>query len=125
MPNPLINKLERIAALTGAEKQVLEGAVVRSCDLPPGVDLIRAGEQPAGCSLLLEGWACRHKLLPDGKRQIIHFIIPGDLCDLSGFVMGCMDHSINMLTAAKVALIPGDALLGILDSHPALARVLW
>jgi len=125
MPNPLISKLERIAALTEAEKQVLEGAVAHSCDLPSGVDLILAGEQPAGCTLLLEGWACRYKLLPEGKRQVIDFIIPGDLCDFGGFVMGSMDHSISTLTPAKVALIPGEALLGILDSHPALARTLW
>ena len=53
------------------------------------------------------------------------FVIPGDLCDLDGLVMGSMDHSVSTLTAAKVALIPRDLLLGLMDRHPALARALW
>ena len=125
MPNPLIHKLERLAVLTDIEKQALEGAVARTCDLSPGVDLVHAGERPTECSLLVQGWACRYKLLPEGKRQIIGFVIPGDLCDLSGLVIGSMDHSISTLTTAKVALIPRDALLGIMDDHPAIGRALW
>jgi CRP-like cAMP-binding protein len=125
MQNPLTEKLERIAALTDTEKQALEGAVARTRDLPPGVDLIQAGEQPTNCTFLLEGWACRYKLLPEGKRQITGFVIPGDPCDLDGLVMGLMDHSVSTLTAAKVALIPRDLLLGLMHSHPTIARALW
>ena len=125
MPNPLIRKLERLAALTLAEKQALEGAVARSRDFPPGVDLIQAGERPTDCTLLLEGWACRYKLVPKGKRQITGFVIPGDLCDLDGLVMGSMDHSVSTLTAAKVALIPRELLSGLMNSYPAIARALW
>jgi CRP-like cAMP-binding protein len=125
MPNPLIKKLERLAALTQAEKQALEGAVARTRDLPPGVDLIRAGERPTDCTLLLEGWACRYKLLPDSKRQVTGFVIPGDLCDLDGLVMGYLDHSVSTLKAARVALIPRDLLVGLMDSYPAIGRALW
>jgi CRP-like cAMP-binding protein len=125
MPNPLIHKLERLAVPTQAEKQALEGAVARTRDLPPGVDLIQAGVRPTECTLLLEGWACRYKLLPKGKRQITGFVIPGDLCDLDGLVMGSMDHSVSTLTAAKVALIPRELLVDLMDRHPALARALW
>jgi CRP-like cAMP-binding protein len=125
MPNPLIHKLERLAVLSDIEKQTLERAVARTRDLPPGVNLIQAGERPRDCTLLLEGWACRYKLLPQGKRQIMGFVIPGDLCDLNGLVIGSMDHSISTLTAAKVALIPRNALLGIMDDHPAIGRALW
>ncbi len=125
MPNPLIRKLERLAALTEAEKQALEGAVARTRDLPPGMDLVQAGERPTDCTLLLDGWACRYKLLPEGKRQITGFVIPGDLCDLDGLVMGSLDHSVSTLTAAKVALIPRDLLLGLMDSYPAIGRALW
>ena len=125
MPNPLIQKLERIAALTEADKHALDAAVAQTRDLAPGVDLVCTGDRPAGCTVLLEGWACRYKLLPEGKRQIIGFLIPGDLCDLSGLIMGAMDHSVSTLTAAKVAGISRDLLRGLVDRHPALARALW
>lgn len=48
----------------------------------------RPGERPAMLHLILEGWACRYQLLPDGRRQITDLLLPGDLCDidwLNGF----------------------------------------
>jgi CRP-like cAMP-binding protein len=89
------------------------------------MDIVRVGERPDACTVLLDGWACRYKLLPDGKRQITGFLIAGDVCDLSGLLMGTMDHSVGTLTAASVAVIPRDLLMGLMDSHPSLARALW
>lgn len=33
--------------------------------------------------ILLSGWAARARLLPDGRRQIVRVLIPGDLCGVS------------------------------------------
>jgi CRP-like cAMP-binding protein len=125
MSHSLVRKLERLAPLSDAEKQALAGAVARTRSLQPDADIIRAGERPTECTVLLDGWACRYKLLPDGKRQITGFLIAGDVCDLSGLLMGTMDHSVGTLTAASVAVIPRDLLMGLMDSYPSLARALW
>ena len=50
--------------------------------LRPHQYLLREGEVPSMVHLLIEGWACRYKLLPDGRRQISSLFIPGDYCDL-------------------------------------------
>ncbi len=47
-----------------------------------GEDIVRDGDRPSECSLVLEGFAFRYKLLPDGRRQILAFHTPGDLPDL-------------------------------------------
>lgn len=50
---------------------------------------------PAGCPLdpdglaphprlILQGWACRQRVLSDGQRQIFSFLLPGDCVGLSG-----------------------------------------
>jgi CRP/FNR family transcriptional regulator, anaerobic regulatory protein len=41
--------------------------------------LLRAGERMVGVPLLSEGWAARVSRLPDGRRQILSFVLPGDL----------------------------------------------
>ncbi|MBM1169873.1 Crp/Fnr family transcriptional regulator [Microvirga arabica] len=125
MPQTLIRKLEQIAPLSDEEKQVLREAVVRTKDLRPDEDLIREGEQPTDCHLILDGVLCRYKLLPEGKRQITGFQITGDLCDLCGLVMGRMDHSVGTLTPAKVGIIPHQTLRRIIERHPRLAQALW
>ncbi|EQB12721.1 Crp/Fnr family transcriptional regulator [Sphingobium lactosutens] len=43
--------------------------------------LVRDNERPEALYDILEGWACRHRLLPDGRRQITALYLPGDLCD--------------------------------------------
>jgi CRP-like cAMP-binding protein len=122
---PLIAKLERSGALTLAEKSALADLVAHTRDLRPFTDIIHAGERPVECRLLLDGWACRYKLLPDGKRQITGFAIAGDLCDLSGLLAGAMDHSVCTLTRASVAVIPCGPLLDLMDEHSGIARALW
>src|SRR3712207_2402930 len=46
-------------------------------------DLIREGDKPKSVFLIQEGWACRYKQLPDGRRQIVALFLPGDLCDMN------------------------------------------
>jgi len=43
------------------------------------------GEWPDELSLITEGFACRYKLLVGGGRQILAFLIPGDICE-AGFI---------------------------------------
>ncbi len=65
--------------------------------------------------MVLDGWACRYKILPSGARQITAFLMPGDCCDLHVGMLSEMDHSIQALTPATIATVPRgemDALMG-------------
>jgi CRP-like cAMP-binding protein len=122
--NPLIARLERFVALDAADHSVLAGLVQNVRDVAGG-DLIREGDRPDAVLLLMDGWACRYKLLPDGKRQITAFLIPGDLCDVHIFVLAQMDHSIGLLCPARVAFIAPQLMLDAMAQRPTLARALW
>ena len=54
--------------------------------LPRGTDLIAEGEKPVSVFLLLDGWAFRYKSMVDGGRQILAYLLPGDLCDVRIFM---------------------------------------
>jgi CRP-like cAMP-binding protein len=126
MAGPLIAKLEQFTKLSSADKSALaHAASLKTRRLQPREDIIRDGDRPQQMHLILEGWACRYKVLEDGRNQITAFLVPGDLCDFRMFILREMDHSIGALTGLKVAEIPSDVILELTDNHPRIGRALW
>ncbi|MEG9502897.1 MAG: Crp/Fnr family transcriptional regulator [Methylorubrum extorquens] len=121
----LIRKLESIATLTDEQRQAIERLPVRTYDLRARQDIVRDGDKPSHCCLILEGWACRYKVLGDGRRQILSFHIPGDVPDLQSLHVHTMDHGLGTLTKAKVAFIPHENLLDLTLRHPSVGALLW
>ena len=126
MATHLILKLEQFTRLSSDDKLALEQAAARKVRrLGSREDIIQEGDSPRSINLILDGWACRYKVLEDGRRQIVAFLIPGDLCDIRMFILKQMDHSIGALTPVTVAEIPADAILEIADTSTRLSRALW
>jgi CRP-like cAMP-binding protein len=122
--NPLMARLESIAALSAADVRLLDSMCTDAREMPARRSIIREGDRPEHVHLMVEGWAARYKLLPDGMRQITAFLIPGDLCDVHITVLGEMDHSISTLTRAKVAYIPRATMVEV-ENRPSLTKALW
>ncbi|CAO4137885.1 Crp/Fnr family transcriptional regulator [Methylorubrum extorquens] len=121
----LIRKLESIATLTDEQRQAIESLPVRTHNLPARQDIVRDGDKPSQCCLILDGWACRYKLLGDGRRQILSFHVIGDVPDLQSLHVHTMDHGLATLTKAKVAFIPHENLLDLTLRHPSVGTLLW
>ncbi|BCM85787.1 Crp/Fnr family transcriptional regulator [Methylobacterium indicum] len=124
--NPLIRKLERFTRLSDADKRLLQQAAsARIVNYDTHQDIIAEGEEPCDVNLILAGWVCRYKQLADGSRQIMSFLLPGDLCDLNIFLLRRMDHALGTLTPVTVAKISRDLLDRMLNADPRLTRALW
>ncbi|HEX2527222.1 MAG TPA: Crp/Fnr family transcriptional regulator [Geminicoccus sp.] len=122
----LIRKLEQFTKLSNEEKRALENAAAQKVRrLGPREDIIHEGDRPRHLNLMLEGWACRYKVLEDGRRQVVAFLVPGDMCDLRMSILRRMDHSIGCLSHALVAEISADTVVELSDRYPALRRALW
>lgn len=87
-------------------------------------DLISEGEKPSDVHLILDGFACRYKILADGKRHIMAYLVPGDFCDLHVSVLNEMDHNLGTLSPCSVVDIPRPQVLELLE-RPAVARAMW
>ena len=121
----LIAKLESIGDLTAEEREAIGALPLRIRHLPEDTDVVQDGDVPSESCLLLEGFLCRYKMLPDGSRQILAFHTSGDIPDLQSLHLKVMDHSIGAITACRVAMIPHKALLDITRDYPGIAALLW
>jgi CRP-like cAMP-binding protein len=80
--NPLIQKLEHACDLDEADRAALQALLATTQQVEADRDLCREGDRPENVHLVVDGLAYRYKILPDGKRQILGLLIPGDFCDL-------------------------------------------
>jgi CRP-like cAMP-binding protein len=125
MTNRFIEKLRGLAPLDDGDVAALAAATAISRGMPTRRDLIREGDRPGPVFVVLEGWACRYKILPNGTRQVLAYLMPGDSCDLHIGLIAEMDHNIQTITAARVATIERAEMDRILDCHPRIAKALY
>ncbi len=119
----LPRRLLAFTTLPDEDTAAIEAVGARSQrELLPRRDLVREGDEPKSVFLILDGWACRYKTLPDGRRQIVSFCIPGDLCDTGIQLLGDMDHGVAAITRLKLAEIARDDFDALLANRPRLAR---
>ncbi|MDB5710796.1 MAG: Crp/Fnr family transcriptional regulator [Sphingomonas bacterium] len=126
MQNPWTMKMEQFTAFSDMEKRRLDELIrARQDRHAPKEDIIADGAHSGHCHVVLSGLACRYKLLPDGRRQIMAFLIPGDLCDAEIFILKVMDHGVAAVTPTTTALIPAEAMKALLRETSSLGEALW
>lgn len=126
MKQPLVRKLSHFTRLAPADIEMLERiSEKRVRHFEGNADIVEEGEAPAYINLIIEGWACRYKTLEDGRRQIVAFFLPGDMCDLNVFILKQMDHSIAAITPVVVSEIGRDAFEEMMHGHPRITQALW
>jgi len=74
--------------------------------------------------VVLEGWLVRTLTLPDGRRQIVDFLLPGDIAGCFARDGDSGIEQVSTLTAARVAPIPGERLKALREEYCHLAFAL-
>ena len=123
--NPLTRKLSHYAPLSESDRQLLDAMISRDEHLPADVDIIAEGMVPRSLFVLKEGMGIRYRNLPDGGRQIMTFLIPGDLCDVHAFLLKTMDHSLATITSVRIAPIARNDILDLFSHRPRISAALW
>jgi len=91
-----------------------------------GSSIVAEGAHSAQLFTLLSGWAFRFKMLEDGRRQILNYVLPGDLVGLQGSVMGEMEHSVEALSPVVLCVFQRDGLPELFKRQPGLGfDVTW
>lgn len=85
--------------------------------------LVKAGDPSDRVFVVLDGLAGEFKLLPDGRRQILPYLLPGDMTDPRQLLMPQWDHSICVLWPARIATLLPDA-VHRLEQHPGIRQAI-
>ncbi len=78
----------------------------------------RAGDKIDTVSTLKRGWACSFIQFPDGRRQIVSFLLPGDPIGVESVYFGTFTatHSVQVLTHALVCAFDSADMLKLMGS---------
>ena len=130
MPSPdgierAIRRLETRGRLEEADKAAIRSLPFLFRTLDPAAYIVREGEPPQSCALLLSGFAFRHKVTGSGERQIVSVHMAGEFLDLQNSFLGVADHNVQALTRCDIASVPVPALRALTEAHPRVGRAMW
>lgn len=92
----------------------------------PHTSIVIQDEPYRNICILNEGWAIRYKMLLDGKRQILDFLLPGDCVGLAAMVFQSADHFVVTVTPTNVSCITPETMAELFRRHPKLgAAIYW
>lgn len=95
--------------------------------LAAGEDIYRQGDTCTEIYTLYDGWAFLYMDISPGKRQILRFLLPGDLLGFHGDLEGCRHpHSAQGVSGVSLCVFPISRLLKMFRKHPKLGiRITW
>lgn len=76
--DPVLKKLRAYARLSEMEEALVRSLSERRERYAPGEEIVGEGQSGRRPKFVVAGWAACQRVLPDGRRQIFRFILPGD-----------------------------------------------
>ncbi|POR50311.1 Crp/Fnr family transcriptional regulator [Bosea psychrotolerans] len=111
---------------TDDEVRFIQAMKMEHRQLPAGADIIQPGQEDAALYTLFSGWAFRYKSLPDGRRQILNFLLPGDLVGLQASLLSAAQHGIEALTEVELCAFPRKRVWDLFVRMPSLSyEIAW
>jgi CRP/FNR family transcriptional regulator len=111
---------------TAEEIAFIQQLKVGELKLRARTSIFREGDAAERLYTLLAGWAFRFKTLPDGRRQILNFLLPGDLVGLQSKLFAEVAHGAEALTDVVLCVFSRDRVWDIFRRYPQIAfDVTW
>lgn len=88
-------------------------------------DIVVAGKHYEALFVNHDGWLFRYKILHNGDRQILDFILPGQIFGLQACLFKTSLYSVATITEASLSSIPIDAIDNVFERAPTLAKALF
>ena len=109
--SPLRTRLSQLASLDATELQSLQSGELDPHSWAARREIIAEGDRISAPRALLKGWAYRHRTLSDGRRQILGFLLPGDLIGMYRHRNPVSSTSISAVTDVVTYPIPAAGAL--------------
>ena len=121
----LVRNLELRVPLSRASRDAVRSLSYSLRTLDPASYLVREGEAPSKCGVLVSGFAFRQKITHAGTRQIMAIHIPGEAVDFQNLHLDVADHNVQMLTRGEVAFVPREEFQDLARSRPDIGEAIF
>lgn len=92
----------------------------------PGEAVTAEGAVDTPLYTLLSGWAFRYRTLKDGRRQILNFLLPGDLIGVQANFLGEATHGVEAMGPTVFCRLARSKMWDLYRGYPSLAfDVTW
>ncbi|QNE32314.1 Crp/Fnr family transcriptional regulator [Sphingomonas sp. NBWT7] len=118
--NSFADRLGEHVVLTEGERTALQLLDDRERAVRRGGALCRENDAVADFFILKRGMLMSFVILNDGSRQILRFILPGDIVSLSTLAYARATETISALADSVVGMFDRSAMARVLRDHPRL-----
>lgn len=103
---------------------ILDNLFEKKKEVDAGVQLLNEGASFDKATVITQGWALRYKSLPDGRRQILNFLLPGDMYGLFSPLFRVAEFGVESLTAIETHSFSSIKMLEAFKASPRLGLAL-
>ena len=122
---PMVRKLSYRLNLNAQECAAILALPFTVKNLQRNHYLVREHDRATHSCVMLSGYSVRTKIVGTGERQIVAIHMKGEMVDLQNSLLEIADHSVQMLTASKVAMIPRQAIIDLTLERPRIGHAMW
>ena len=121
-----LRQTENFSVIQPDELAFIESYRVGTQAVAAGGTIISEHNPRSKIFTLYSGWAFRYKSLSDGRRQILNFLLPGDLIGLQQEFADSAMHGIEAVTDVTLCVFPRDGLLNLFRQYPSIGyEITW
>lgn len=116
--DPFVTRLRSFIDLTLPDLQSLRAVIEVEQSVQKRRDLVHDGYEYCKLSVVKEGFAARYKLLRNGKRQIVNFVLPGDVVGIPGSFLDRATNSVIAVSDMKLQVCSLEAFVALCCRRP-------
>jgi CRP-like cAMP-binding protein len=122
--SPFITRVRSFVDVTLPDLQSLSAVIESELTVKKRRDLVLDGYEFCKLCFVKSGFAARYKLMRNGKRQIVNFVLPGDVVGLPGSFLDRAANSVIAVSDMELQLCPLEAFTALCYRQPKFGLVL-
>lgn len=120
----LHHRLRALSYLNNDDFMALDDLLKHREEASPGDLIVMEDQEMNRTWVLLDGWAFRYKSFADGRRQVLNYLLPGDVIGLYSVMLRRSDYGVEAITSMSLAVFPCTELIDALAHTPRLLLAL-
>jgi len=121
----LVKRLRTSTDLSEEDIKAIQALPIRVKEYAAEQTVVRDGQRPTECCLIVDGFCLRSKTITSGRRQILSIHIAGEIPDLMSLYLEVMDHDLMTLTPCTLGFISHQAMRQLYRRQTNVGEIFW